>query len=224
MSRGIIIAGNESALLSAVEGEAARRGEQYAIASVPNRFSSGDGRPSVGAKAGTAESPPGRISLEWNPGRPISAHALVLAAENRLGTLGGAILVCEPPSGGQSAGDLNLADIEIMANDYIKGWLFLVKEIVTVYKERGKGSLALVYRETGDAADILGSAALAAFRSITRGVLAAPSDETCLAMGFSCADAGDETGFASFIFKQLEEAGQRGGGKLHKYGKSGFFK
>jgi len=90
--------------------------------------------------------------------------------------------------------------------------------------------LALVYPETAgtvskdDAADLLGSTALAAFRSLTRSLLAAAFNEPYLTLGFSGAEAGDETGFAAFIFKQLDEGNRRSNGKLYKYGKLGFFR
>jgi hypothetical protein len=43
-------------------------------------------------------------------------------------------------------------------------------------------------------------------------------------MGFTGSETDDDAGFATFIFKQLEEKNRRGNGKLHKYGKLGFFK
>jgi hypothetical protein len=87
-----------------------------------------------------------------------------------------------------------------------------------------------VYSETSgaggkdDAADLLGPIALAAFRSLVRGLLDASLNEPYITLGFSGADTGDEAGFAAFIFKQLEEGNRRGNGKLYKYGKLGFFR
>ena len=216
-----MIAGNESALLSAIETEAARRVEQYAIALIPDRLSGEAEKRTVQPEA---------IPLEWNPGSPISARALVLAAENRLEHIDEAILVCEPPSARCAAADLSSADIEVLVNDHVKGWFFLVKELAAVFRAQGKGTLVLVYPETGgtggkdDAADFLGAAALAVFRSLTRGILDTVLSEPYLAMGFSGTDTGDEAGFAAYIFKQLEEGSRRSNGKLYKYGKLGFFK
>ena len=88
----------------------------------------------------------------------------------------------------------------------------------------------MVYPETtgagskDDAADLLGSTALAAFRSLTRSLLAAAFSEPYLTLGFSGAEAGDDAGFAAFIFKQLDEGNRRGNGKLNKYGKMGLFR
>ena len=106
MTRGIVIAGNESTLIHAVENEAARRAERYALALIPNRFS-GDNSPNTRSPQDNSPSADpvaqdlpekGRIPLDWNPGSPISARTLVIAAENRLEQISEAILVCAPPS------------------------------------------------------------------------------------------------------------------------------
>jgi len=229
MTRGILIVGNESALTSAIEIEAARRVERYTLALLPDRLSGDDAK--IGHQSwSSAVSADKRIPLEWNPGSPIAARTLVLAAENRLEQLNEALLICDPPSVRIAAADLSLANVEILVNDYIKGWFFLVKELATVFKARGGGVLALVCPETAgtgdkdDAADLLGSTALAAFRAFTRGLLAAALSEPYLTLGFSGAEAGDDAGFAAFVFKQLDEGNRRNNGKFQKYGKIGFFR
>jgi hypothetical protein len=224
----MIIAGNESALAAAIETEAARRVEQYALALIPDRFSANSQK--AGTQPRQAVPEKARVLLDWNPGSPISARTLVLAAENRFAQISEAILVCDPPQARSAAADLGLADIEVLVNDHIKGWFFLVKELAAVFRARGEGTLALVFPESGgsggkdEAADLLGQAALGAFRSLTHNLLAAALSETYVTMGFSGAETGDEAGFAAFIFKQLDDRNRRGNGKLHKYGKLGFFR
>lgn len=231
MTRGIFIAGNETALGRAVEAEAEKRVERYAVASIPNRYSGASKNPSLNNEK--------RIMLDWNPSSPISARALVLAAENRLNYINEAVLVCSPPSVRSSASGLPLADIEIMANEYIKGWFFLVRELAAVFSGRKSGILALVYpaienMSTGmkdDSADVLGPSSLAAFRALAHGLLAAAHNEPYITVGFSCAEVNAEEAFAAFIFKHLDEApaawksgNKRSNGRLFKYGKFNLFK
>ena len=238
MNGGILIAGNESALLHAIEAEAAAKAESFVLAIIPNRFSG------KGDRLVPSADHSGHILLDWNPGSPISARTLVLAAENRLGYISEAILVCDPSSACSSAAGLNLADVEVMASDHIKGWFFLARELAAAFKMRNGGSnvytgtLALVYPDSGaitgkentkDGAgtypvDLLGPPALAAFRSLTTGLLASSSGEPYLTLGFAGGDTGDDSGFAGYIFKQLDEKNRRNSGKLFKYGKMGFFR
>jgi len=222
MTRGIFIAGNESALSRAIEAETGSRVEHFASAFIPNRFS--------GAVKSSTQETPQRLPLDWNPSSPISARTLVLAAENRLEHIDEAILICSPPSIRSKAFDLSFSDVDIMFNDHIKGWFFLVKELATVFNNRKRGTLALVYPDISssspkdEAADLLGPPALASFRALTQSLLSAAHNEAYFTMGFSTTDAGNESGFASFIFKNLDETAKRSNGKLHKYGKFSLFK
>ncbi|MDR1318454.1 MAG: hypothetical protein LBJ90_02430 [Treponema sp.] len=239
MTRGILIAGNESTLSQALEAEAAKRVEHFAIALIPNRFSDParaspfrGGAEGLSGTDSAAEKPAdaARIPLQWNPGSPISARTLALASENRLEHTDEAILVCTPPSIRRSAAELPRGDIEILVNDHIKAWFFLAKELAALFRARRSGILALVYSELGsgggkgDAADLLGPSALASFRAFTRSLLASASGEPYLTLGFSGQDAGDEAGFASFVFKILDEGNGRNNGRLYKYGRLGLFR
>jgi NAD(P)-dependent dehydrogenase (short-subunit alcohol dehydrogenase family) len=225
MTRGILIAGNESSLCHALSAEAAKRVEHFAIAMIPNRLSEA---PRYAKADSPAEKAP--LPLQWNPSSPISARTLVLAAENRLGQINEAVLVCSPPSIRRPAADLSLTDIEILVNEHIKGWFFLARELAAAFRARQAGTLALAFSEIAagsvkdDAADILGPCAQASFQSFTRSLCASAYAEPYLTLGFSNSDASAEAGFASFVFKSLDESNIRNNGKLHKYGKLNLFK
>ncbi|MDR1930819.1 MAG: hypothetical protein LBQ44_09365 [Treponema sp.] len=216
MTRGILIAGNESSLFSALGREAARRVKSYAAAPVPP-WKEGEGRR-------------GKITppvLEWNPPSPISARTLVLAAVNKLEHIDDAILVCAPPAYRRSAGDLSPAEVDRLVDFNIKGWFFLVKEIISLFKARERGSLALVLSETGagsaeEVPDLIGPAASAAFKALARGILLSSLNVPYTVTGFSSSEPGGEEAFAAFIFKTLEGE-KKISGKWHKFGKLGLF-
>jgi hypothetical protein len=116
-----------------------------------------------------------------------------------------------------------------MINDHIKGWFFLIKELTAVFKNRQQGTLALVFHDllgTGkdDSTDILGPSSLASFRALSHGLLTAAHSEPYLTVGFSCSETGNETAFAAFIFKSIDDMNKRSNGKLHKFGKFSLFK
>jgi len=220
MTRGIFIAGNESALSRAIEAETINRVEQFAAALIPNRLAE--------TIKVTEPNNGKRLSIEWNPSSPISARTLVVAAENRLDHIDEAILICSPPGIQSNPSGLPFSTVEIMINDHIKGWFFLVKEITSVFKNRGSGTLALVYHDPPAAkdepVDILGPSALASFRALTAGLLAGAHNESYMTVGFTSADNGNETAFASYIFKSIDDLSKRSNGKLFKFGKFSFFK
>jgi hypothetical protein len=221
MTRGILIAGDESALSAAIMAEAAKRVERFAVAFIPG-----------GLSGPAREDPPpaSSIPLSWNPGSPVSARSLTLAAENHLGHIDEAILVCSPPPVRKPAAALIPAEIEAMVNDHIKGWFFLVKELSAVFKSRNAGTLALALSDISpgggrdDAVDLMGPSITASFRAFTQGLLAASFGEPYQVLGFSAADTGEDRDYAAFIFKIIEEGGRRNAGKWHKYGRLPFFR
>ncbi|GHV90700.1 hypothetical protein AGMMS50268_12030 [Spirochaetia bacterium] len=243
MTRGILIAGNESTLSAAIAAEAAKRVEHYAAALIPNRLSeqirndpprppvSGTKKSPARQTGTTGDLPAGvEIPLQWNPGSPIAARSLILAAENRLEHLDEAILICTPPSIRRRSADLLPADIEIMANDHIKGWFFLVRELAQLFRTKESGTLALVLSDMGsagskdDRVDLLGPAVAATFRAFAQSLLSSAYDEPYLTMAFSSPEIADEGSFAAFVFKQVDEGNKRNNGRWHKYGKLNLFR
>lgn len=247
MTRGILIAGNESSLFSAVAGEAVKRVESFATAIVPNRFPLSEGGAVHPSKT---EIPTGSIPLSWNPASPISARTLVLAAENRLEHINNAIIICSPPAVFKTIEAITLEEIEILVNDHIKGWFFLVRELILYFRRCGSGSLSLVVPEiipsggkgTADLlsgvrksvdrrspdkispADLTGPSASASFHAFAQSVLASTVNETFQVMGFISAEAGDESDFAAWIFKITDESTEKNSGRWHRYSKLRFFR
>ncbi|GHV84938.1 hypothetical protein AGMMS50230_05460 [Spirochaetia bacterium] len=245
MVRGILIAGNECALFSALCVEAAKRVESYATALIPRSIdSAGRGQSSEQDKSSKRQ-----LVLDWNPGSPISGRTLVLSAINKMEHIDDAILVCVPPAYRKNTEDLSPADIDTLIDYHIKGWFFLVRELAAAFKTRNggtpvstkagtlisggtpvsakAGTLALVLPELNaasrdDTPDLLGPAVTAAFRSFAQSVLAASSGAPYNTLGFSSSEPGEENAFAAYVFKTMEE-GKRNSGKWHKYGKFGLF-
>jgi NAD(P)-dependent dehydrogenase (short-subunit alcohol dehydrogenase family) len=221
MTRGILLAGNESSLSVAIATEAAKRVEQFVATFIPNRFTDPAGEKTLPAGDSL-------IPLSWNPGSPVSARTLILAAENRLEQIHEAILICAPPALRKPPADLTSSEIELMINDHIKGWFFLVKELSAVFKLRQSGTLAFALSELeggngkDEPPDILGPSVVASFRAFVQSVLAGSQNEPFQVMGFSAPAGADVNGFGTFVFKTLDEGGKRNNGKWHKFGR-GFF-
>ncbi|MDR1307369.1 MAG: hypothetical protein LBK74_07325 [Treponema sp.] len=218
MTRGIFVAGNESALFSAVGVEAVKRVERFAAAVIS--------RAGTEAETGNLREDTRRMALDWNPGSPISARALVLQAAGKLEHIDDAVLVCVPPAYRRSVEGLFPADIDRLIDDNLKSWYFLVRELLAAFRARKAGTLALALLETGgqknDAPDLIGPAVGSAFRAFAQNVLLSAAGAPYTAMGFSCSEPGGENAFAAYIFKILDE-GKKNSGRWHKYGKLGLF-
>ena len=225
MTRGILLAGNESPLFSATAAEAEKRVEKYAAALIYNP---------AAVKPGELKSEK-MIPIVWNPGSSISGRTLLLSAENWMGQVNDAILICQPPSMYKPAESLAPADIESHVNSQIKGWFFLIRELAIYFRARGSGTLALVIPETvsggGESlSDFFGAPAAAAFRAIARELLTGSAAEPFHVLGFTYSEssarygAGQEKEFVSWMFKILDEGSRKNSGKWHKFGKFSLFK
>ncbi|MDR1126758.1 MAG: hypothetical protein LBL06_01385 [Treponema sp.] len=202
MTRGILIVGNNSPLLTALAEEAARRVEHFVAAFIPDQSD----------KTLTVSS---AEMLNWNPGSPIAARTLLLGAENRLGQVNEAILVCAPPRLCNER--LDSKGIESLVNDQIKGWLLLVKELTTSFRTRKTGTLAMALSKPPE--DLLAPIAFNAFQTFANGLLSAASSEPFQTVGFVPPDNGDDTGFAAFIFKVIDDGNKKSNGRWQRYGK-----
>jgi NAD(P)-dependent dehydrogenase (short-subunit alcohol dehydrogenase family) len=247
MTRGILIAGNESSLLSALGAEAAKRVRSYAAAVIPHgpgaERNPDAGRAEAGPEnnkqAGDGENPV--MYLDWNPASPVSGRTLVLAARNRMEHIDDALLVCVPPAYRRPPEDLAPAEIDRLIDCNIKGWFFLVRELTAVFKKRAPerkdagtgdfngpaGTLALVLKDLSagardDLPDLAGPAIAEAFRSFAQGLLISTTNAPYTVTAFSSREPGEDAAFAAYIFKTIEDGG-RNAGKWHKYGKPGFF-
>ncbi|MDR1024825.1 MAG: hypothetical protein LBL56_03800 [Treponema sp.] len=229
MTRGILIVGNDSLLCAAIAAQAARRVERFAQVLLPNRLSEqAKVLPRDPVPAPSGESGPAAIPLAWNPGSPISARTLVLSAAHQLERIDEAVLVCNPPSFRRPAAELLPLDIEILVNDHIKGWFFLVRELAQIFRARRSGTLALVVPDSpagrDDQADLLGLSAAAAFRAFAQGLLASSLAEPYVTLGFSSQETGEDDNFAAYIFRLIDQPNKRNSGKWYKYGRLSFFR
>ncbi|MDR1390537.1 MAG: hypothetical protein LBJ31_11255 [Treponema sp.] len=199
---GLLIAGNESPLLDALAAEAGRQKNRFATAVIPGP----EGKP-------RAE----RVNLEWNPSSPISARTLVLEAGNTMDGLNRAILVCDPPACPGLPETLSPAGMDRYLDNNIKGWFFLARELRAFFKLR-QGALALVSPAETASPDILGNAAVSAFRALAQSLLRGSNPSETPVTCFTRTDPGGNEAFAAHILKVFYDEGRRAG-KWHKFGR-----
>ena len=150
-----------------------------------------------------------------------------MAAENRLGQINDAILVCSPPAVFKTVETLSPEEIEFFVNDHIKGWFFLIRELIQYFRRSGSGSLSFVATRIiphgkNAQADLLGPSATASFCSFAQSILAMSANEPFLLMGFSCPGAGVEEEFAEWLFKTIDDGARKNRGRWLKFSKYKF--
>ncbi|MDR0540214.1 MAG: hypothetical protein LBG74_06910 [Spirochaetaceae bacterium] len=223
MATGVLIAGTENLLLSALVRRMAKD-------DVPNTLALIGHAEKPGLSA--ADKSEGKSAfLEWGAG-PLAARALVLAAENRLNAalpaaggnaLGTAILVCAPPARFLSANP-DVSEINSVIDRYVKSYMFLVRELRRAFTKRG-GILAFVSAGGGAFGGALCGVITAAFSAFAEELFVAAAGEKLIgfssAQALSGAEAADEN--AGVILKTLSNCRKNDFCKWHKTGASKTF-
>ena len=164
-----------------------------------------------------------RVGLTWNPSSPISARTLILAAENRMEKIHNALIVCSPPGLYKTAETLLPEDIEIIVNDHIKSWYFVIRELSIYFKRQGQGSLSLIVQginERSTQTDLLGPPAVSCFESFAESILGtARAEESYSIFGFRGIEAGSEGAAAPWIWKIIDREHKKDSGKWHSFPK-----
>jgi hypothetical protein len=222
-SRGILIVGDESALFSALAAEAGKRVEHFALA--PIRAAETATLTSRPQTRQTDASLQAALTLDWNPASPISARALSLGLQNRLGRLDEAILVSVPPALPSAPESMEPSLIETIVQEHIKSWFYLVRELRPIFQAKGAGTLIFCLvekpgaRSAGVEPELLGSVVTASFKALASGLLGRALSQPYQTLGFSF-EPGQESAAAAFVFKTVEEANRKNNGRWLRLGAS----
>ncbi|MDR2658885.1 MAG: hypothetical protein LBC27_02690 [Spirochaetaceae bacterium] len=211
MSDAVLIAGAGAELIAALAYEAENRGAKTAVSIISGK----NGAAQLSDKLVDEKA----LRLEWNPGSPISAQNLVLAAENKIGSISKGIIVCAAP-GNAEAADFSPAGIDFLVNNYIKSYMFLGRELTRRFRTARNGTLVLALLEE-PSSGLLAAPVFSAFKSFSNGLMTRLNPEYFHIAAFSCEEKNPPppNEFAAYIFKTLAETKKLDGGRWFKFTK-----
>jgi NAD(P)-dependent dehydrogenase (short-subunit alcohol dehydrogenase family) len=214
MARQLLIAGRNSALIDALVQE----GLNLKVRLLTTFDSNLDRPSSLDVPEDAAGSTP------WNRRSPLSARSVLLRAVNVLGTLDEAIIVYSSEDKFRPFHELTAAEMEAKIDADVKGYLFIMKEVLAHFMRQRRGTLSLVFQRPSESlGSPLEASSAAAFRSIGDELFAAYQNEPIFLRGFeSASDQPRE--FSQFVMTAAQEKPERSRGKWLRYtGKSGLF-
>ncbi|GMO46432.1 MAG: hypothetical protein Ta2B_27980 [Termitinemataceae bacterium] len=202
-----LIAGSRSNLFSAIYEEYKSKAEECVTALIP----------AINSNNSITSS-----TFDWNPASPISARTLLLSAINKMQKIDNAIVVVTAPTQIE-AHNLTAPNIEHIVDNYIKGPLFLFREIQIYFRCEKKGTLSLVLQEETENM-ILCSPVSAAWSAFVRSALDTSQSEPYKTLGFNCTvnKLDQILDFAVFLHKTIKDTRKIESGKLLKYKKLPF--
>jgi len=216
MDSGFLIAGGSSELFSSLVREALSAGGRV-VATAEG------GEQPVLADQGFDD----RLRhVTWNQRSPLSARSVVVQGDNAFSGSGvdEAIVVFSQAPARQLFHETAAATIEQAVDRAVKAQLFLLKELVTYFLKRGRGSLSVAIEESSsqDLAP-LDACTAGAVLALSKSLFDLYQNEPITLRGFR-GSSGDPQGFAAYILETIREKGSRASGKWFRHGsKSSIF-
>jgi len=221
----ILIAPFEGALAAALADRAAAAGWRIALALARKAAAPGEGAPRA-SEAGAQAAPTGAATLAYDPRSCASAAALVISAATALGgDLGAAVIMAGTASAKADFPAGKPADIAQLVDERCAGPLYLAREIVRRFEDKGYGRILLFAQESPRDAEAGPAAALAygAFEGLGRGLFASSAGGAWSAYGLRDS-SGVPDRAARFALELLEESRPTKAGRWMRFsGKSGLF-
>jgi hypothetical protein len=154
----------------------------------------------------------------WTRRSLISARSVLLSAEREHGPLRHAVVICSPEGINSPLHETESALIEERIDYSIKGYLFIIKEVIAQLARNGGGECTIVWYDGG--AEIMApiDAAIAgAVQGLVRSLLAFYEGETTAIRGLVASDS-DSRAVARWVLEQALDRADKTVGRLQKYG------
>jgi NAD(P)-dependent dehydrogenase (short-subunit alcohol dehydrogenase family) len=190
MNQACLVTGKSSQLLAEVVHETVARGRKSLIAR--------SGALDLSAAAETA------VTVTWNRRSALSARSVVLHAQNLYGRLDEAVIVFSPVRESVPFHESSIVSIENRTDAEVKGYLFMIREIVSYFQKQRSGRLVLAVQEAAsEVRSPLEAMSLGSFISAAEALQQFYRNEP-LEIRLCHSHSDDDQGYASFILDALD--------------------
>jgi len=152
----------------------------------------------------------------WNRHSPVSAKNMLLQARSRLEPISTFIVMGNPVDLSSSALIQEVRLLDRGVDNWVKGSLFLIREILRVLLEQESGRLALICWNRGHPESLLEEAVRQAFLGAAQSLLQRSGE---LAVNAFESDSASARDFAAYVFRNLSDRADKLSGKLMHFGK-----
>ena len=157
----------------------------------------------------------------WNRRSLLSARSVLLAVDQDAAEhapMDHAFVVCSPEGINQPLHQTESALIEERVDAALKGYLFIIKEVIAQLQRAGGGNCSIVWYDGGsEVMPPLDATIAGAAQGLMRSLLAFYQDEPVVIRGFQASDS-DSRAVARWVLEQALDRGEKSAGRLQKYG------
>lgn len=225
MGSRLLVAGPDSALTRELVSVYLAEGRIVALAQAAG---TGDTIPAAPRQpdgtAGTSAAGSQVHRLEWNRRSPVSARNVLLECRSLMGGLESAVVVFAPGRDNRAFHETPAGYIEEAVDTGLKGYMFLLRELLGYFQKSGSGTLAVAVHDEGS--EILSpveACVSGSFAALVQSLAVFYQNEPVSIMGFRSSTT-QVSEYAQFIRRTLEEKQGKTTGVWHKYSdRPGFF-
>jgi len=163
----------------------------------------------------------GNVKFEvWNRKSPASSRSILLQALTAYKEINRVFILGNPVLSNLKFIDINFKSIELNIDNFVKGNIFLVKEIIKYYREKNNTPetdiIALINMTNNKPVLLLDEIVKRSFSGIIRSLLEINKDEGINICGFESKSEKYEE-FVSYIYRLIENKAKRISGRLLKF-------
>ncbi len=156
--------------------------------------------------------------FQWIRRSPVSVRNVMLKALTAFDAIDVLVQLGPPDLGSVPLLQAESADIEEDIDSWVKGSLFLSRELLAYFARRRTGLAALVAQNSPHGGGVLGEIARASFRGLVDALLratGAAAENVCV-NGFESTSSNTED-YAAFVHRALDERAKRVSGRLFRH-------
>jgi len=89
------------------------------------------------------------LTISWNRASTISVHNVVMEAVNRMESIDEMLFLFQPAIENKPIHELSLARVEAYIDTYVKGSVYLLREVLGYFQKTRRGSLHVIFHTAG---------------------------------------------------------------------------
>ncbi len=164
------------------------------------------------------------IEIPWNSKSPLSAKNMILECHNKLSGFDEALTIFSSEQNNKPIHEIPSSIIEEAIDTNLKGNIFILKEIILYFQNKGVGNISLINSITQNEIPApLYALELGALSALTKSLFASYQNEQLAVNSFS-SQSFEIDEYADFIFKNISDRGKVVHGKMFKFQDRGMLK
>lgn len=156
--------------------------------------------------------------IPWTRHSSVSIHNLLVEAENKRDAIDEVVFVFSTLMENKPLHELGLASIDSYIDNYVKGGLYFLREVLGYFQKRKKGQLSIVIHTSGlEVLPPIDAVGIGGLKTFVDSMFTLYQNEPIMINGFT-SDATTPDDYALFVHRTLTEKARGSHGKWYRHG------